>query len=99
MINLIVLLITHSMLDRLDDLGLVLTGKPATGMGVGTAKNTWGLPMQFTNYWQCIGELSGAYPLVMPVTIHNNESSEPGLSHKLNYGQVSHPIPSCKLVE
>ena len=39
----------------LDDLGLVLTGKPAgsqvkpaTGTGTGTAKNTRGLPMQFT---------------------------------------------------
>jgi hypothetical protein len=57
MINLIVLLITHSILDcfgwsRMDDLGLVLPGK-ATGSwvkpakGAGTAKHAWGLPMQF----------------------------------------------------
>jgi len=42
-------------LTILNDLGLVLTGKPAgsqvepaTGMDTGTAKNTWGLPVQFT---------------------------------------------------
>ena len=44
-------------LTVLDDLGLVSTRKPmgswvkpATGMGMGTAKNTRGLPVQFTRH-------------------------------------------------
>jgi len=49
----------------LDDLGLVSTGKPAgsrvkpaMGTGTGTAKNTRGLPVQFTNWW-CPGYIHG----------------------------------------
>jgi hypothetical protein len=51
----------------LDDLGLVSTGKPAgsqvkpaMGMGAGMAKNTWGLPVQFTKP-EWFDELSGVF--------------------------------------